>query len=429
MGLLDAPALTPQAAARTYSRPRPLTLAIFGDSFTEMCDGIKGLFTYRGGRGFVTWAMHRLGQRLVRVSRAGTLNGGVTGNTTAQILARVQADVLALNPGYAHVLAGTNDAISGVAFATTQANLIAIYDAIQSAGIRLIVGTIAPYSSATTAQLVAIERINKFIREQARTRPGVLLVDYHAVLANADGNFRITGTLAYTADGTHPSCGGAMRMGKALADVLAPVVPASLDLPSSNVDSVTNQASFAVPNILTNPMMIGTTGTAGTELTGPIATSWVIGKFTTSDLTGVVASKVARTDVPGEWQQFVLTNTSQKLRYQQTLTLGGALAVGDIVYMEAEYELESLTALSVFRSQLAAFDQNNNYANKGTVSDPDINASDVSTLPLDYMPLKGVLKTPPLTIVTSTTGLTCAVDLSFVGTGRIGRTAIRRIRP
>jgi lysophospholipase L1-like esterase len=431
MGILDAPGYSRVAADKAFQRKPANTIAFLGDSFTDMSEDTTGLNSYRAGRGFITWALQRLGQRLQIVAAPGTVNGGITGQTTTQILARVQQDVIDVKPGYAHVLAGTNDMITGVAFATIQANLTAIYDAIQNAGIRLIAGTIAPYSGATTTQLVTIERINNFIRDEALTRPGMIIADYHSVLAGADGNYRVVGTTAYTGDGTHASTGGAMRMGKVLAEALTTQVPAVNILPTSNVDAGGNAASFAKPNLLTNPMFTGTAGTVGTQATGQVADSWVVSTYTASDLTGVTASKVARTDgKAGTWQQFALTNVSQKLRFQQTLNLGTNLAAGDIVWGAIEYELESITDLDLFRVQLSTFDANNGFANRGTVIDLDLNGADINTIPLDNnLPATGILRTPTLTTPANATGLTFSFDISAVGTIRLGRPVLRRTRP
>jgi lysophospholipase L1-like esterase len=431
MGILDAPGYSRVAADKQFQRKASNTIALLGDSFTDMSEDTTGVNSYRAGRGFLTWAMQRLGQRLQIVSAPGTANGGITGQTTTQILARVQQDVIDVKPGWAHVLAGTNDMITGVAFGTIQANLTAIYDAILGAGIRLIVGTIAPYSGATTAQLIAIERINNFIREQALTRPGVVLADYHAVLAGADGNWRTVGTTAYTGDGTHASTGGAMRMGKVLAEALASQVPAVNILPTSNVDAIGNAASFDKPNLLTNPMFTGTAGTVGTQATGQVADSWVVSTYTASDLTGVTASKVARADnQAGTWQQFTLTNVSQKLRFQQSINMGTNLAAGDLVWGAIEYELSSITDLDLFRVQLATFDAANGFANRGTVIDLDLNGADINTIPLDTnLPATGILRTPTLTMPANATGITFSFDVSAVGTIRLGRPVFRRTRP
>jgi hypothetical protein len=45
--------------ARRYSN----TIAFLGDSFTDMAEDTTGMNSYRASRGFITWALQRLGQR------------------------------------------------------------------------------------------------------------------------------------------------------------------------------------------------------------------------------------------------------------------------------------------------------------------------------------------------------------------------------
>lgn len=427
-----APKLDADIAASTYARPHSRTIALLGDSFTEMSVAANGLNTYRSGRGFFTHALQRLNQRLTLVSRPGTLTGGITGQTTTQILSRVQADVIDIAPGYCHVLAGTNDVGSSFTFATMTGNLTAIYDAIQNAGIRLIVGTIAPRSGATTAQLQMAENLNNWIRLQAVTRPGVILADYHRDLVGPTGDWRVTGTTAYTADGIHASTGGAMRMGKVLADALDPVVPKGSLLPASNIDALGGVNAIATPNLVTNPMMTGTAGALGTSgATGPVADGYTVTTYAGGGVTtGMTFSKVARADGPaGDWQQVVSTSSTAKLRFQQSLSTNANLAAGDELYAMVEYEVENLTAMNMFRLQIATFDAANGYANQGTVIDFDLGADDIATYPYALHPAKGVLRTPRLVYPATATGLSLTFDLSFVGTVRFGRFTLRRKRP
>lgn len=100
------------AATMLDTSERAGTWICFGDSITEGNGPIPGYFAL---------ASVLSGQQL-RLVR----NAGIGGNTTAQMLARVQADVVAYAPAYCIVLGGTND--SSVAVSVTQANLTAIYD-------------------------------------------------------------------------------------------------------------------------------------------------------------------------------------------------------------------------------------------------------------------------------------------------------------
>lgn len=60
------------------------------------------------------------------------INAGIGGNTSAQFLARLQTDVIALGPAVCCVMVGANDYAQGVPVATYKSNLEAIADAIKS---------------------------------------------------------------------------------------------------------------------------------------------------------------------------------------------------------------------------------------------------------------------------------------------------------
>lgn len=419
------------AASGSTQRQALNTIALLGDSITAVTTETNGVFTSRSSRGFYTWAMQRLGYRLRLVSRTGTNTGGVSSNTTAAMLARLQADILDLKPGYVHVLAGVNDIMGVLPRATTIQNLTDIYDRIEAAGSRLILGTITPLGNPRTdAMRDNLEAINQWIREQARTRPGVILVDYHAALAGADGQWRATGN-AWSHDGIHPATGGAMRMGEALADALRPFVPAAPFLPSSNRDSSLAIATSTVPNLITNPMMTGTTGALGTSgATGQLATSWSLTSYQGGgSTTAATLSKVNRTDdQPGVWQQITSTATTAQVRVQQDFNTSANLQPGDRLVGSIEYELQDVTALALVRVQLLSYDANAGWANRGTVADPAMESADASTIPFSKLPAKGVLHTPPLTYASNATGLNFAIDFGAVGTIRVCRASLRRYR-
>lgn len=76
------------------------------------------------GEGFVDLLQQRLGVEIV--------NRGIPGNTTAQGLARLQKDVLSLEPSLVIVELGGNDVLQKVEPAQTFQNLEKIVDAIQA---------------------------------------------------------------------------------------------------------------------------------------------------------------------------------------------------------------------------------------------------------------------------------------------------------
>jgi acyl-CoA thioesterase I len=124
----------PQAARPTNGE----TIVAFGDS----------LVAGRGasaGHDFVSLLSERLGVRIV--------NAGVSGDTTASALARVDRDVLSRNPRIVIVLLGGNDLLRQVPLDQTFTNLGSIVDRVRQRGSAVVlvaVGTglwVDPYSA------------------------------------------------------------------------------------------------------------------------------------------------------------------------------------------------------------------------------------------------------------------------------------------
>jgi len=126
LGSASVPALAADAA--------PRTIVAFGDSLTAG-------YGLSPGDGFAT----RLGAALTAAGvGARVINGGVSGDTTAGGLARVDW-LLADKPDLVIVELGANDALRGFDPGETRRNLNAIIERIQSAGARvLLAGMRAP---------------------------------------------------------------------------------------------------------------------------------------------------------------------------------------------------------------------------------------------------------------------------------------------
>jgi lysophospholipase L1-like esterase len=121
------------------------------------------------------------------------------------------------------VLAGTNDAASNTGPQRPQDlenNLRTMVELARLHGIRVILGTIPPAASFFWQKGLdprpRIRELNAWIRDYAR-RERLGLVDYHAVLARADGSFRDD----LSNDGVHPNTAGYRAMEQALGPVLA----------------------------------------------------------------------------------------------------------------------------------------------------------------------------------------------------------------
>lgn len=144
-------------------------------------------------------------------------NAGVGGNTTAQMLARVQADVVALNPSICVLLPAMNDVLGDVPLATTQANITAIADAVNAAGIEFVIGTNLPRNGHTSGGNIAtIRTLNSWIKLWAATK-GYRVIDFNKALATTRSGEYLPG---HFYDATHPNAVGHARMAEAAAAVL-----------------------------------------------------------------------------------------------------------------------------------------------------------------------------------------------------------------
>ncbi len=109
---------------------RIFTIVCLGDSITGACDLAR----------FIKWpqildamCQAACGSESIRV-----LNCGVAGNTTAQMLARLDDDVLCESPDIVVLLAGGNDAGQQVPRSATAANLALLLAPITASGARLL---------------------------------------------------------------------------------------------------------------------------------------------------------------------------------------------------------------------------------------------------------------------------------------------------
>ncbi len=143
--------------------------------------------------------------------RSGAVNRGVPAETTRQILARFEAQVLAAGAEGVHILAGVND-IAGnggeISIEETRHNLCAMADLGKAAGRRVWLASVLPVDGVFWAPAVArpeakIVELNRGLEADARTLD-VAYVDYHRALSTAAGRLRPK----FSADGVHLSAAG-----------------------------------------------------------------------------------------------------------------------------------------------------------------------------------------------------------------------------
>jgi lysophospholipase L1-like esterase len=378
------------------------TIVWLGDSFTGNGGGVGTPNpTLNYSRGFQHWGLNLLGQRLRTLT-----NAGVGGQTTVQVAARVASDVIALRPGWCHVLVGCNDITQSVPLATTQANLSAIWDALDRAGIRCVQGTIGPRGSWTGTQRAQFEALNAWIRDQSRRR-NLVLVDYHAVLTQPSGGGAGAYGTGLNYDVTHPNTLGCYFMGLALANALSPLISgAPCPLLLSGEGDATNlltQGRFG-------------TGGSGSALSG----AWGMALAGSPTLT---YAKVARTDIPGSWQSILMAvGASVAFTASSNANVGASLAIGESVVGVVEYQLSALDTAGTAGNHLFHMQVQTYNGSSFTTTAADLSPLDSTGFPTASR--NGVLLTPPLVVPAATTLVQMQIKASAGGTYLFDRAGI-----
>jgi lysophospholipase L1-like esterase len=257
------------------------TMVGLGDSLTARSNVASGGAQNAQGTSFLAWAAALMGAAFT------WLNAGISGNTTAQMLARYATDVTPLSGRWLHLLGGGNDVSADVSASAIIANLTQIIALAKGEGRQIVLGTIYPFTShTTTARRAAIAGVNAWIRAQGAAGT-VIVADYYSAMVDQAGAIR-SGLLV--SDAIHPSIQGASVMGRALASALtARVGPRTHILSASQLDA---------DNACQNGCMSGAnaSGANGWSVAGGVTGTGPRGWSVTS--TGAivaVASKQART--------------------------------------------------------------------------------------------------------------------------------------
>jgi lysophospholipase L1-like esterase len=140
------------------------------------------------------------------------LNRGVNRETSAQVRARFDRDVLGAAPDVVVIIAGVNDIYAGQPASDVIEQLRWMYGRAREHGIRVVAGSILPYNTATPDQNARMREVNAWIRSAAAEDPNVTFVDTRAAAAADDDPDR----LCESPDELHPSPGGHRRMALAI---------------------------------------------------------------------------------------------------------------------------------------------------------------------------------------------------------------------
>ena len=139
---------------------------------------------------------------------------GVSGETTARVLARFQHDVVALKPDVVVILAGTNDIAQNdgpVTLEQIEDNIASMADIAREHHIAVVLSSVLPvldYHWRKGLQPVPkIRALNQWIRAYAASR-GAVYLDYYSAMVDSAGGLRVE----LTADGVHPNLAGFKTM-------------------------------------------------------------------------------------------------------------------------------------------------------------------------------------------------------------------------
>lgn len=401
-------------ASRTYD---PLTnfddtapvFGLIGDSVTA---GNTPTSSGQINVGWWHWAQAKVGFRAFVGAWA-----GVGGNVTTQMAARLNTDIITPLSAYTGrakycvVMGGVNDSVNASDIvATATANLAQMYSDLITAGITPVAMTITPTTSADTPTKIANwDGINAWLRSYCPAH-NIALCDNEADCRDMTQSGVRVWKSGYTHDGVHPTAQGAEAISKTLATWMAANLPGSRHL-YPDVDKPLNF-------ITSTPAMLGTTGSLTNGATGQVATSWGVDTGT--------ASKLARTDDPGEWQVAAIANGVVRVNNGSSTDISTGFAVGDKVVAQAQiYCVNDWVSISQFVLFLEFRDASNPIG-----SDYSCLANNPNSQTIPNPAPNGIvtLRTIPVAVPVGTTIIRMYIYFTGTsGTIRVGRFELKKV--
>ncbi len=277
-------------------------LVMLGNSITDASHANEPLQVY--GRDWGQWAVIASGGKVRRV-----WNAGISGNTSAQMLARFDADVTPNAPHIVTLMEGTNDSrqVPPTAVTTVAANFRAMVAKCREIGATpVLINT--PPAEGTGDMMVAVDAYNNWMRQYAADE-GLILVDVYSALTDpATGLYKS----ALNLDNVHPNAAGQKVIGDLLAAALDPILP-----PGGGVPLPVHQAASQTKNRAANALNLTDTGSDG------LADGWTA---ITGD--GAYALVAGTGEVIGNWQK--VTDTAGSNAVQGVSRSFSGLTVGHV---------------------------------------------------------------------------------------------------
>ena len=304
------------------------TICIHGDSWV-VNEEYTGDDISTSAKGPFTWGNAFLGAPFQVISYS-----GIGGDRLDEMEARFEQDVLIREPGFVFVYGGINDIGQARTGAQMWASMKAMIDAAVAEGIVPIVAGCQPTGAiSTAARLAAYRDYEIALRNYYALSGSFIYVPnfYHHVIDQSGATYPALLT-SMREDESHIDINGAIGCGRAFADSVRPFLTNANQLPAHN---------YALMGIA-NTLFRGTGGSAGTNTTGTVADDWTVNVNTSGS---GVASLVARTDYPGNWQQVVTTTAGADIEWRSDANFevlsDQGLAPGDQVIGLSEIQLDS----------------------------------------------------------------------------------------
>lgn len=265
-----------QAAGNAVSLPKDTSanVLLLGDSITYNCGATFNTDGTASGRSWIHWA-NQLAGNCIKVVR----NAGVSGNTSQQIYARIETDVLPYVGSINGVIlmTGTNDP-GTLTYAQSCSYFLKIINKLRSYGLAVYVIIPPPKTWTLPSQAQQLKdhlQRNRYQRDVATKTAGVyLLGDAFDVLVSPTSTSCNWNATSDSADASspyiHPSNSGAAKIGLAIYSELAKLFPALHALPTSAGQSNANDAN----ELLSDPLMLATPAAPGGSYTGTVPTGW-----------------------------------------------------------------------------------------------------------------------------------------------------------
>lgn len=156
---------------------------------------------------------------------ANWINKGIGSQTTSQVLARFQQDVINQNASCVVINAGINDIALGVDYTVAAANIQAMLNLLP-AGTNVVLNGIGPWSSANSAQVGQINALNATLAGMMSTS-GATVTFFDTMAWGSNGGVVTDPNLAYygdpatippSTDGLHPYPQGYVAMASAIVN-------------------------------------------------------------------------------------------------------------------------------------------------------------------------------------------------------------------